>query len=83
MLTGREFLTGPEFARLWGISVETADRWLRRGLVPGAIRTLGGRGEWRVPKLAAAELVASRCTPADPDAQAELAAELARRAASW
>jgi len=86
MLTDVRVLTGPELARMFGVSRRTMLRWLETGQVPGAFRTPGGpagQGDYRIPWESAAELMQRGYCPADPDAQAELAAELAERSKSW
>jgi excisionase family DNA binding protein len=46
------YLTTGEVARGLQVSRKTVTRWCTAGLVPGAWKTPGPRGSWRVPESA-------------------------------
>ena len=44
-----EFVGTAQASKVWGVSSKTAAKWLKDGRCPGAHKTSGKNGEWRIP----------------------------------
>jgi excisionase family DNA binding protein len=60
------FLSGPEAARMCGVSPQTIHRWIEAGRLPGTLKLPGRRHHYRIPLESVIEAVIARTSHSPP-----------------
>jgi excisionase family DNA binding protein len=65
------FLSGPEAARMCGVSPQTIHRWVEAGRLPGTLKLPGRRHHYRIPLEAVEAVIAAMAHGPPPRARQE------------